>query len=286
MPRKKEALTLSVPPGTKEKLDTLAAKLKILWGKKPSPSGLIVAIADQKLEVAQPFSLTKMQVQALEQALKALTDTGHIQHAQTLAALALERGNLNPEEQQAFMQQVSQSNEAWRIIIDDHLNKQQPFHILYRNGQGQNFTYTVRCGEICFEEKRYYLQAWCDETHDIKYTDIPELIHNRCLRFDHIQSILPATGPWREQGLDHIKVYLHFLGGLAHAYEQKPNDISNIMNGNIRQVVRRVTNHFWLFRDVRRYGENCLIISPENIRQAFKKELLKTCQKYDININE
>ncbi|MBD0266390.1 MAG: transcriptional regulator, partial [Tolypothrix sp. Co-bin9] len=50
MPRKKETLTLSVPPGTKDQLEALARRLNILWGKDPSISGLLVAIAQQKPE--------------------------------------------------------------------------------------------------------------------------------------------------------------------------------------------------------------------------------------------
>ena len=45
MPRKKETITLSIPPGTKEQLEAIARQLNITWGKEPSISGLIVAIA-------------------------------------------------------------------------------------------------------------------------------------------------------------------------------------------------------------------------------------------------
>jgi len=287
MPRKKEALTLSVPPGTKEKLEAIAAKLKILWGKKPSPSGLIVAIADQKLEVGQPFSLTKIQVQAIEQALKALTDAGHLGHAQTLATLALEHGNLNPQDRQTLIQQVSQPNTAWRFMVDEYCKNKQPFHILYRNSQNQNLAYTVRYAEITFYEKRFFLQIWCDETEDIKDTPYPELIHNRCLRFDRIQSILPATGLWREKGLDYIKVYLHFYRGMVNAYEPRlTEDISNEIIGEIRQVVRRVSNPFWLTREVRRYGQDCAVISPDSMRQDVIKDQIASCRNYNIKIIE
>ena len=287
MPRKKEALTLSVPPGTKQKLEALAAKLKILWGKKPSPSGLIVAIADQKLEVAQPFSLTKMQVQALEQSLKTLTDAGHLGHAQTLATLALEHGNLNPQDRQILMQQVSQPNTAWRFTVDEYCKNKQPFYILYRNAQNQDLAYTARYAEITFHEKRFYLQIWCDETEDIKDSPYPELIHNRCLRFDRIQSILPATGFWRLEGLDYLKVYLHFRGGMVNAYESRfTEDISNEIIGEIRQVVRRVSNPFWLTREVRRYGQDCDVISPESVRQAVIKDIIASCRNYNIKIIE
>jgi hypothetical protein len=90
MPRKKETLTLSVPPGTKEQLEAIARRLNIFWGKSPSPSGLIAAIAQQKLDIGQPFSLNSNQVIALRQATKDLIDAGHVEEAQTLLALLVE----------------------------------------------------------------------------------------------------------------------------------------------------------------------------------------------------
>ena len=112
MPRKKETITLSIPPGTKEQLEAIASRMNILWGERPSVSGLLVAIAQQQLEVSQRFALTSVQVQSLEQATKVLIDSGHIPEAQTLAALILERGNPDPPLRQSLLQRISQPMEA------------------------------------------------------------------------------------------------------------------------------------------------------------------------------
>ncbi len=284
MPRKKEALTLSVPPGTKEQLEALASRLNILWGKKPSPSGLIVAIAQQQLEVGKPFTLAPDQVKALQQAIKILHDSGQIAEAQTLIGLLLERGNLEAPQRQLLMQQANQFAEAWRIIVDQHRNNQQPFILLYRNNQDQDLEYTVRYSEIGFEEKRFYLNIWCEETEDIKDTDFPELIHNRCLRLDRIKAILPTSGKWRQEGLDYLKVYLHFSRGMIKAYEPRAKDISTEVVGEVRQVVRLVSNPFWLVREVLRYGGDCVVVSPESVREQVKQKLRLQCQQYDLEI--
>lgn len=289
MSRKKEALTLSVPPGTKEQLEAIALRLKILWGKEPSVSGLIVAIAQQQLEVGKPFTLKPDQVKALQQAAKILHDSGQIAEAQTLIGLLLERGNLAPPQRQSLLQQASQLTEAWRIIIDQHRNNQQPFLLLYRNNQDQELEYTVRYAEINFEEKRFYLNIWCEETEDIKDTDFPELIHNRCLRLDKIKAIVPTGGQWRDEGLDYLKVYLHFKGGMVKAYEPRNVDISDevlVGEEKVRQVVRRVSNPFWLIREVLRYGGDCIVVSPESVREQVKQKLRLQCQAYDMEIQE
>jgi predicted DNA-binding transcriptional regulator YafY len=286
MPRKKETLTLSVPPGTKEQLEGLARRLNILWGKDPSVSGLLVAIAQQKPEARQLFRLTSTQVAALQQATKLLIDSGYIGEAQTLLELLLQQGNLEPPLRQSLQQLVNQPSEAWRIQVDQYINKQQPFRLLYGNAQEQELTFTVRYAEISFEEKRFYLEIWCEETEDIKNTGFPELIHNRCLRLDRIKAIEPIDVRWRIEGLDFLEVYLHFYRGMVKAYEPRAKDISNEVVGEIRQVVRRVSNPFWVEREVLRYGGDCVVMSPDSMRDHVKQKLRLQCQQYDLKIQD
>uniref|UniRef100_A0ACD5GW81 Uncharacterized protein n=1 Tax=Desertifilum tharense IPPAS B-1220 TaxID=1781255 RepID=A0ACD5GW81_9CYAN len=95
MPRKKEALTLSVPPGTKEQLEEIAERFGILWGKSPSPSGLVVAIAQQELHLGrEALSLNEQQVKALRRATKLLIDAGQIEEADIINTLLLKQGDL------------------------------------------------------------------------------------------------------------------------------------------------------------------------------------------------
>jgi predicted DNA-binding transcriptional regulator YafY len=285
MSRKKETITLSIPDGSKEQLEEIARRLGIFWGKSPSISGLLVAIAQQQYEVGEPFRFNPSQVAALQQAIALLKDSGFIEQAQITSSLVLERGNLEAPMRQLLLQQVSQPTEAWRILIDQLRQNQQPFHLLYGNAQGQDLSYTVRYAEISFEEKRFYLDIWCDETEDIKNTDFPELIHNRCLRLDRVKGVVPVNGQWRQEGLDYLKVYLHFFRGMIKAYESKANDLSNEVMGDVRQVERKVSNPFWLIREVLRYGEDCVVVSPENVRSLVREKLKILCQHYDLNIS-
>ena len=280
MPRKKQTITLSVPPGTKERLESIARRLSIFWGKKPSPSGLITAIAQEELEVGEPFTLTGEQIRALRQASKILTDAGFIPDAQTITQLLLERGNLLPPVRQELLQQVGQPTEAWRLRVDRLIADRQPFHLLYHRSDRLQLEYTVRYAEINQHEQRMYLDIWCEETEDS--TSIPDLRHNRCLRLDKIAAILPLSGEWRSS-LDYTKVQVHFLGGLAHNYEAKEEeDLENEMGEGVRRVVKRIANTFWLFKTVRGYGADCEIVGPENVRALYMEDLIKSCQRYGI----
>lgn len=287
MPRKKETLTLSVPPGTKEQLETIARRLGIFWGKSPSPSGLVAAIAQQQLQVGrEAFSLDAKQVDALLQARKALIDAGHVEKAEIVNALLINQGNLDPPLRQALLQQLNQPIQDWRNQIDQLRSDRQPFRLRYRNPKGQELEYTVRYAEPRFYEKRFYLQIWCEETAEAEHDtpDMPEIWHNRCLRFDRILHIEPIPGAWRGE-LDSILVYLHFYRGLANAYEPRlGEDLENTVLGDIRQVVRRVVNPFWLIRELLRYGKDCVIVAPDSVRERYKQELRDICTSYGIEL--
>ena len=284
MPRKKDTITLSIPPGTKEQLEAIARRLNIFWGQTPSISGLLVAIAQATVEVGKPFTLDSNQVNALQQAIKALNDAGQVGEAQTVLALLIERGNLEPPLRQSLMKQLSQPTQAWRILIDDYRQKQQPFYLLYHNSQGQDLEYTVRHAEVRFFERRFYLLVWCEETQDVEndIPELPELWHNRCLSFDGIRSIVPIGGDWRGQ-LDSLKVYLQFRGWMVKAYKRKPgDDLEDETVGEVRNIVRKVVSSFWLIKEVLRYENDCVILAPESMRDRLKQKIRTLCGLYDI----
>jgi hypothetical protein len=277
MARKKETLTLSVPPGTKEKLDAIADRLGITWGTKPSPSGLVTKIAEQEFEVALPFALSTIQVQSLHQAVRDLVDTGHIEEAKNVLTLLIDRGNLEAPLRQDLMAQVSQPMEGWRIQVNQFIANKQSFHVVYRNSQTTFLEFTARYAEVIFYEKGYQLQIWCDETNDSK--DLNALKHNRCLRFDRIQALLPIDGKWRGS-LDSIEVTFHLTGWLRKAYEPKLDDVDDQTLDKIRQITRRVVNPFWFFREIIRYVEDCEIISPPEIREQFRQKVQALSDRY------
>ena len=281
MSRKKDTITLSIPPGTKERLEAIARELKILWGKEPSISGLIVAIANQEVTVGQQFTLNKVHVQSLKKAIKLLVDTGFLRDAQILVELLFAKAALTPEHRQTLLQSVSQPDEGWRILVDRYHEQKQPFRLLYQTPQGESQEFTVRYGEVAFHDKRFYLDAWCEEIPD--KSECPELAHNRCFRLDRIRAIVPISGEWRDEGLDLLEVQLHFYQGLVRAYEfrQGIDEREEYEGDNLRRVWRRVSSSFWLLREVRAYGADCEIIAPASIRSQAKKAVESMIANYN-----
>jgi predicted DNA-binding transcriptional regulator YafY len=286
MSRKKDTITLSIPPGTKEQLEAIARNLQILWGKEPSISGLIVAIAQQKVTVGQQFTFEQLHVHSLEKAIKLLVDTGFLGDAQTLVELLLAKATLTPEHRQTLFQHVSQPEGGWRMEIERYCTEKKPFRLLYQNSQGDSLEYTIRYAEIAFHDKRFYVDAWCEEV--LETPDYPELMYNRCFRLDRIQAILPISGEWRDLGLDSILVQLHFYKGLIKAYEfrqgiDEHEGMERDEEGKIklRRVWRKTSNPFWLLREIRAYGGDCEVIEPESVRRQAKEDAELMLARYN-----
>ncbi|VEP13997.1 conserved hypothetical protein [Hyella patelloides LEGE 07179] len=286
MSSKKETLTLSLSGGTKAKLEEIARELGFFWGKSPSPSALVTAIAAKELEVGKPFKLEENQIKALRKALAVLIDNGDMPEAETIARHILDKAQLEFAIKKELIQLTNKHLDKWRLVVDKYIERQQPFELIYKNSQEQELLFTVHFAQIDPHEKRLYLNIWCEETKDIaeknqKY--FPSLVHNRCLRLDRIQGIIPKSGTWRV-GLDYIEVHLQFTGWMVKAYKPREEDIGDETNNKIRKITRRVFNPFWLIREIKGYGEYCTIVKPDGLRNYFRQELIEMCQLYNIEI--
>ncbi|MGF1497258.1 MAG: helix-turn-helix transcriptional regulator [Elainellaceae cyanobacterium] len=275
MTRKGRAITLSVDDHQKAQLEAIALEFNITWGDKPNISQLVKTIADGKLRVAANHDWTGDRINILNQARNLLIDAGEIDSAVAIAQLLLERGELSIPLRQELEQFVHQPVSPWRLEVERLIRRQQPFQLAYQDAAGHILNFTVRYAEIVRHEERQYLDCWCDETEGNR--DIPELIHNWCLRLDRLANdaaISPMAGRWRPAGLDQVPVEMHLTGGLAFAYRTKSGaDVVNEWHPErpqVRRVVRQITSTFWFFREVLRYGEECEVVSPAGVRSLMK----------------
>ena len=116
---------------------------------------------------------------------------------------------------------------------------------------------------------------------------MPALQHNWTLRLDRIldAAITPIKTKW-QPNLDYLNVELHLFNGLSFAYEAKLNDTVDECipdQPQVRRVVRQVSSTFWFFREILPYGEDCLIVSPLDVRDQFRNKLQVLYQRYSDN---
>lgn len=87
MSRNKETITLSISPGIKEKLETIAHQHDLYWGKSPSISALIEAIATGELLLNAPDEEAPNREKIIRDCAIALINHGEIEKAKSLLDL-------------------------------------------------------------------------------------------------------------------------------------------------------------------------------------------------------
>lgn len=285
MTRKGRSITLSLEESDKAQLEAIAREWGMMWGEEPNISRLIKAIARRQLLVFPNNNWNRDRINTLNNTRNLLMDAGHIEDALILAHLLLERSEITVPLRQEIEQFVAKPAAPWWIAVERYIRQQQPFQLAYQDAAERVWNFTIAYAEITQYEERQYLDCWCEETEGSQ--DLPALAHNRCLRFDRIPeaAISPVKGCWQSE-LDSISVELHLLRGLAFAYRTKTgaDQVNEWLTDppQVRRVVRRVTSTFWFFREVLRYGKDCVIVSPDAVRDRFKQELMSMIDHYNI----
>jgi hypothetical protein len=282
--RKGRSITLSLEESDKAQLEAIALELGMKWGDEPNISRLIKAIARRQLSVFLNNDWSRDRINTLNKARNLLIDAGHIEDALILAHLLLERSETMLPLRQEIEQFIARPAAPWRIEVNRYIRQQQPFQLAYQDAAGRVWNFTISYAKATPHEDRQYLDCWCKETDGNQ--DLPALAHNWCLRFDRIPeaAVSPIKGRWQGE-LDSLPIEMHLLRGLAFAYRTK-TDSDEINEWHpqlpqVRRVVRRVTSTFWFFREVRRYGKDCIIVSPNEVRDRFKQELLAMVEQYN-----
>ncbi len=76
---------------------------------------------------------------------------------------------------------------------------------------------------------------------------------------------------------------MHLFGGLAFAYQAKMEDAINEWMPNqpqVRRVIKRVSQTFWLTREILAYGPDCVVLSPQSLRQRIQEKLTAVQNRY------
>jgi len=288
MSRKAQSITLSISDRNKGQLEKLAWELGFKWGDRPNVSKLVEAIARNELVVARNNDWSTERINGLYQIMSLLSDRGQIELALLIAQILLERSEVSIPLRCELNNFVSKMVQPQRQQVEKYIRQQKPFRLTYQDAMGQFWQLSVLYAQIQVYEHREYLECWCEEALQPQegMMILPALAHNRCLRFDRVlqNAILqPTDRKWRD-GLAVVDVEFHLYADLALSYRSKTNaDLVDEMvyePQTYRRIVRRVSNIFWLFRELVRYGRNCAVIAPEELRQLFRDEMLAILRNY------
>lgn len=280
MGRKGESITLSLNNYEREALEKLAKEYGMMWGDRPSISKLLKAIAKKDLLVAANHDWSEEKIGQLDRIKNKLVDYGENEEAKLIARILSDRSEINQPLRQKISEFIANPLPAWRQKIDEHIKRQQPMKLVYQDASDRIWQFTIIYARVEAIEKRRYLLCRCQESEGNQ--DIEDLQHNWGLRLDRIQEaeIIKIDVNW-ESNLELVQVEFHLFGSLAKSYEQKSDDIETSLHVTekgvvYRQVKRRVFSTFWFFREILRYGGNCEIKTPKNVREKFILDHLKS----------
>ncbi|MFN7808726.1 MAG: WYL domain-containing protein [Pseudanabaena sp.] len=286
MSRKGESITLSIKERDKANLEAIAIELGMTWGDRPNISKLVEAIARKQIQISKNNDWASDRIESLARTYRLLIDYGELEKAQVIAHLLLERSELNNPLRRDIERFLDKSPEIWRHTIDRYIKQHQPFQLKYLDAAEHPHEFSIYYAKVTAHDKRLYLDCWCE---NIARTDtVLALQHNRSLRLDRIPleaAITPIQGKWRSE-LDQIYVTFNLSGNLAFAYKPRDEDIDNTWldcNPPIRQIIRKINNTFWFYREIMPYAEDCEIIEPEDVREKFKAKVRSLYLKYSSN---
>lgn len=172
----------------------------------------------------------------------------------------------------------------WRQEIQSFIARQQPFQLSnYIDATGQPWQFDIHHARLIPHEEREYLDCWSPTTEG--NLDLPPLQHNWCFRLDRYQgaAILPLKARWRSD-LDRLTVTFHLYGRLAHSYAQskrhQDDRAGHWLDRETFEVERSINNTYWFNRELRRYGADCYILSPDMVRDRFMAEVQAIADRY------
>jgi len=284
MGRKGQSITLSISENDKAQLEAIALEQGMLWGNRPNISRLMEAIARREILINQDNHWSETRIRALQQSMRLLIDSGQTDSARIIANLLSERTELSTPFRNEIERFLENPVAPWRLEIDQYIRRQTPFQLAYRDAADRPWTFTIHYAQIRFYEKREYLECWCEETEGNR--DISALQHNWTLRLDRIPdaALRSIRCPWR-QGMDTVNVEMNLAGGLAFAYESRPEDKVNEWLSEVpqtRRVIRQITNTFWFFREILPYGKNCVVTAPNEVHNRFREEIQALYDQYNL----
>lgn len=264
--------------GVREPLEGLAASLGFTWGERGNVKEMVKAIASGQLPVGNRIAFSESQSQALGRAAIAACLRGDWQDALLLGDV-FQAFQANDAALSGYVAATLEPlRRPWVAQLFECIEQQQPFKLAYRDAADRPFEFSVCGGQLVPHERRTYLDCWCIESEGNQ--DIPPLQHNWSLRLDRIVNaeLIPLEQEWRS--LDTVLVQFELSGGLAYAYEQRPEDTQVVWDGEVKTVSREITNTFWFIRQILPYGKDCRVVAPAEVSRLLVAQLQAALEGY------
>ncbi|PZO47429.1 MAG: hypothetical protein DCF15_19035 [Phormidesmis priestleyi] len=264
MPRKTYSVSFSSDKQA-DAFDAIAQKLRL------NRSALVQAIADGEYGIV-PLS-TEAQA-ALIAAVVALQNEAS-EHTAALIELLQKLPLTQPL--QETLNSLDNRDASWVGQAKVFIAQKKPFKLVYHGKER-----LIRYAEVVHRDNREYLHCWVDEPG--QQPDLPELSHNRLFFVGETAQLKPSKAQWQSEGLDSIVVQFR----VSFTYRPKAEDQQiqeveavSVDGQSWTRVTQRVTNLLWFFQRISRYGDRCVVESPEGVSDLYRSQLKNTLALYE-----
>ncbi|HEY9877744.1 MAG TPA: hypothetical protein V6D29_04770 [Leptolyngbyaceae cyanobacterium] len=174
----------------------------------------------------------------------------------------------------AELHRLKASGLPWVSQVEEFISQRQPFYVVYHGTRR-----LIQYAEAAQRDDRRYLHAWCAEPNP--RAEIPELAHNRLFWLGEDAQVEPAVGvSWRAEGLDYLRATFRVSFKYRPKAEDEFVEDISIQGQPWTLVTQRVTNVVWFTQRIARYGNSCVVESPESIVSLWVSQLESIIENY------
>nr|WP_312577023.1 YafY family protein [Sedimentibacter sp.] len=150
----------------------------------------------------------------------------------------------------------------------------------YSSGKGEITKRHVNPLKLCFKGQNWYLYGYCNMRHDnrfFKLTRIKELaVLSETFNTRAPKQIFSESSIIND---DFIMLKLKLTEKMAYRVYDEFNTFKQLDDGSFIAEIMYPKGE-WIFNYVTSFGEDCEVLSPEDVRFEIKRKLEKTLQNY------
>lgn len=150
----------------------------------------------------------------------------------------------------------------------------------YSSGKGENTKRNVYPLKLCFKGQSWYLYGYCNTRHDNRFFKLTRIKELSVLDETFIKKA--PSQIFIENSIlndDFIMLKLKLSKKMAYRVYDEFNTFKQLDDGSFIAEIMYPKGE-WIFNYITSFGEDCEVLSPEDVRLEIKMKLKKTLENY------
>ena len=153
--------------------------------------------------------------------------------------------------------------------LEKYCIDKQKIKMLYKNNQGITIEYKIVADELIFDKGFLLLKAYCTESCDIAHFIVEQILNVEILPQRFTSSFFVKTTVFK------------ISGNLVKNYKLKTGETLQEQGEDYMIISNNYQNYDEISRRLFRYGENCEILYPKELRKQMREKIEKSLKLHD-----